>query len=70
MKRVSHWWIALVWILPDFLVPLLPTWVTDNIERAVYDGYTRDEWFTEQVRQVDESMARARQVSSAIPETK
>lgn len=50
-KVVSKAWIWLVWIVPMWLWRYLPPWVGENVERAVYDGFTRHEWFEDQVRQ-------------------
>lgn len=47
-KKVTSLWTLVPWLVPDFFVRFLPPWITDNIERAVYDGLTRHEWFQEQ----------------------
>jgi hypothetical protein len=39
-----------LWFLPDWFVRWLPPAYRETIEREVYDGLTRHEWFTEQVR--------------------
>jgi hypothetical protein len=49
MKQVSKWWTLVPWLVPDCLVRWLPPWVAENVERAVYDGLTRAEWFRAQI---------------------
>lgn len=51
-RRVSSWWTLLPWIVP---MRFLPRAWAENVERAVYDGFTRHEWFEEQVRQLHEA---------------
>ncbi len=52
-RKVSSLWTLVPWLVPGWCVRWLPPWVTDNVERAVYDGFTRAEWFAEQVRQFE-----------------
>ncbi len=50
-KKASSLWTIVPWILPDWLTP---PWVQEKIERAVYDGFTRHEWFQAQVNEFHE----------------
>lgn len=46
MKRVNSLWTLVPWVFPWWgVVP----WIRDNVERAVFDGMTRHEWFQAQV---------------------
>jgi hypothetical protein len=49
MKKVSSLWTLLPWFVP---MRLLPASWAENVERAVYDGMTRAEWFRAQVIEI------------------
>lgn len=54
-QKVSRLWLVIPWLTPEWAVRWLPPWITDNVERCVYDGLTRAEWVEEQVRQIETS---------------
>jgi hypothetical protein len=68
MKRVSTLWTLVPWFVPDFLVRFVPPWIWENVERAVYGGMTRAEWFQNEVDQFH--AAQAARSSSPDPERK
>jgi hypothetical protein len=41
-----------LWVLPGWLVRWLPSSFHETVEREVYDGLTRQEWFEAQVRDI------------------
>lgn len=48
-------WIFLYWALP---ASVRPAWLIERVERVVYDGMTRHEWFQAQVREYHETQRR------------
>ena len=55
----SHFTIFAMWFLPEWFVRWLPPSFHEAVERHVYDGLTRAEWFAKSVREMQ-----AAQVSS------
>lgn len=50
MRRVSSLWTLLPWVMPVWMIP---TRWRENVERAVFDGMTRDEWFRARVEELE-----------------
>ncbi len=48
-----------LWLLPDWLVRWLPPSYRETVEREVYDGLTRHEWFEKSVRELQDVNRRA-----------
>lgn len=47
-----------LWFLPAWLVRLMPPSFHEAVEREVYDGLTRHEWFVAQVAELQAVNAR------------
>ncbi len=48
-RRVSSLWTLVPWVVP---MRFLSTSIAANVERAVYDGLTRSEWFRQEIRRL------------------
>lgn len=44
--------ILALWFLPDFIIRWLPPSFGEAVEREVYDGLTRAEWFAKSIREM------------------
>ena len=51
--------ILALWLLPDWFVRWLPPSFHETVEREVYDGLTRNEWFQVQVDEIHEAQRAA-----------
>lgn len=49
-RRVSSLWTLVPWVVP---MRFLPPRIAENVERAVYDGLTRTEWFEQEVQRIN-----------------
>jgi hypothetical protein len=58
-RKVSSLWTLLPTLVPECLHPLMPRWVVENVERAVFDGLTRHEWFEARVAELQEQHRKA-----------
>ena len=47
-----------LWFLPEWLVRWMPQSFTEAVEREVYDGLTRAEWFEKSIREMQAANAR------------
>lgn len=59
-KKVSSLWTLVPWLTGRWYQSL-PQWITDNVERAVYDGLTRHEWFVAQVEELHASQRQGKE---------
>jgi hypothetical protein len=57
-----------LWFLPGWIVRWMPRSFIEAVEREVYDGLTRHEWFEARVRELHEANAKtAGQKGSEAP---
>ena len=41
-----------LWVLPEFILEHMPPSFNEAVEREVYDGMTRHEWFVARVKEL------------------